>query len=532
MLDKLRTRFTPIVMLVAALTACAPTTPQTATNTGGSSPAATPAGPQLADKQTFVWGTPSISGLHPYLTLLASQRRFDMFDTLVGQDPTGAAEPAVATSWKSIDDTTWQFTTRTDLKFHDGTPATDQDILFSLTRAIDPQWKYGITARLLTIDSARIASPNVLEVKTKGPDPILLKRLATLSILPKAYLEKVGDADFALKPIGTGPYMMKDYKPSDTLVLTRVPEHPFRKGTLDEVTLRQIPEVSARIAGLKTGDLDFIDQGPVDQAKAMEAAGFKTIVLDKGNSQGYWMDTVINDGPQTAPTVNKLVRQALNYAIDKDSIAKNIYQGYTKVEQCQPIQPETFGFNPNLKPYPYDPAKAKQLLAQAGYPNGFKITIEGQAPTAETAAIHLFIQSELKDIGVDADVVKLTDTAVVRDKFYGVQPRGAIYYPSLANGPAMDADFAYVWFAGDKQTGGTRHYDNPQFNQIYDQSTKELDAQKRLALLQQLDSILCDDAPYLFTVQVAYLQFYNPKIDGLVSRFDRDPRLDLLKRLK
>src|SRR5689334_15535345 len=145
MLKQLRTRFTPAVLLVAALTACAPAstpTQTTTTNTGGNAPAATATGPQLADKQTFVWGTPSISGLHPYLTLLASQRRFDMFDTLVGQDPSGAAEPAVATSWKSIDSTTWQFTTRTDLKFHDGTPATDQDMLFSLTRAIDPQWKY------------------------------------------------------------------------------------------------------------------------------------------------------------------------------------------------------------------------------------------------------------------------------------------------------------------------------------------------------------------------------------------------------
>jgi peptide/nickel transport system substrate-binding protein len=326
--------------------------------------------------------------------------------------------------------------------------------------------------------------------------------------------------------------MMKEYRPSDTLVLSRVAEHPFRKGTLEEVTLRQIPEVSARVAGLKTGDLDFIDQAPVDQAKALEASGFKTIVLDRGSSQGYWMDTVINDGPQTAPTVNKLVRQALNYAIDKDAIVKNIYQGYTKVEQCQPIQPETFGFNPNLKPYPYDPAKAKQLLAQAGYPNGFKITIEGQAPTNEAAQIHLFVQAAFRDIGLDAEVIRLSDTAVIRDKFYGVQPRSPLYFPSLTNGPAMDADFAYVWFAGDKQTGGTRHFDNPEFNQIYDQSTKELNEQKRLELLQRLDAILCDEAPFLFTVQVAVLQSYNPKIDGLVARFDRDPRLDQLKRLK
>src|SRR3954466_12233593 len=115
MLNILRTPISPAVLLLAALTACAPAAPPTqttTTTTGGNAPAATPAGPQLADKQTFVWGTPSISGLHPYLTLLGSQRRFDLYDTLVAQTPSGAAEPAVATSWKTVDDNTWQLTVR------------------------------------------------------------------------------------------------------------------------------------------------------------------------------------------------------------------------------------------------------------------------------------------------------------------------------------------------------------------------------------------------------------------------------------
>src|SRR5262249_7152617 len=160
--------------------------------------------------------------------------------------------------------------------------------------------------------------------------------------------------------------------------------------------IKSVPDISARVAGLKTGELDMADTIPIDQADSLKNAGFQLIVRDSGVSAGYWVDSVIGKQPRTGPTADQRVRQAFNYALDKDLIAKTIYKGYTKPEQGQVLQPETVGFNPNLKPYPYDPAKAKALLAEAGYPNGFKISMASQQTSAELNAMNLLLQDSLK----------------------------------------------------------------------------------------------------------------------------------------
>jgi peptide/nickel transport system substrate-binding protein len=482
----------------------------------GSAPA--PAQQQLDANQTFVWASGTqMPTLHPFVTAAGTQRRYDIYDMLVSLSADGKPEPMIATEWKLLDDKTWQFKIRTDVKFHDGTPVTAEDVRFSYDTAKDPSRKYSITTRAKTFDKAEVVDATIVNIKTKDPDPIFLRRAALISILPKAYLEKVGDDEFGQKPIGSGPFKVKEFVHDDHLILTGVPEHAFRKPTLTQATIKYITDASARMNGMRTGDIDFVENWPIQSVKPASVAGLSLISITAGLSRGMWVDTVVKDKPTTAPTRDKRVRQAMNYALDKDAIVKNIYGGQTSVEQCQVIQPETFGYNPNLKAYLYDPAKAKQLLTEAGAV-GAKLRLEAQL-------------SQLNAVGFNVELVTLGDYAVFRDKFYGDQPRGEIFPPGLNNKPLMDADGALTWFSSD-QPLGARHYDNAEFDDLYHKSMVEMNEQKRLEYLQKALAVFCEDPPYLFTVQAVQTWAFTPKMIGFERRVDGEPRLDQLKRIK
>jgi peptide/nickel transport system substrate-binding protein len=407
---------------------------------------------------------------------------------------------------------------------------TVDDVIFSIKRAADPQYKYAVTSRLDVVKDAVKVDNQTMNVITTRPDGLFLKRMTIVSVLPEKYLTSVGDDVFGNKPIGTGPFKLVSFVPDQQIVVQAVPEHPFRKATgVTQVTIKSIPDVSARVAGLKTGDLDYADTIPVDQADALKAAGLKLVVLDSGASSGYWVDTVVGKDPKTGPIADKRVRQALNYAIDKDAIAKNIYKGYSKPEQGQVVQPETVGFNPNLKAYPYDPAKAKQLLADAGYPDGFKISLGLLQGSNEASATALFIQDQLRAIGVTLDIQTIGEYATFRDYFYGVRQRQDFFAPGLINTPALDADFALVWFCTCQSDPGRWHYNNPDFDKVYQASQVEVDPAKRLALLQQSMQIMYDDPPYLWTVVGTNIIAYNPKLQGVERRVaDKEQRYEKL----
>src|SRR5262249_3595735 len=137
---------------------------------------------------------------------------------------------------------------------------------------------------------------------------------------------------FGVAPIGSGPFKVKEWKPNDSLSLVAFDEHPFRKPILRELTIKYVPEASARVAGLKTGGLDQTNSIPLHQVDGLQALGMTINNSSAGASYGFSIDPVLNDKPIDAPTVNLKVRQAINYAVDKESIAKNVFRGQTKPE--------------------------------------------------------------------------------------------------------------------------------------------------------------------------------------------------------
>src|SRR5262245_23902368 len=229
--------------------ACQPTAPSPSGTTGGSSAPAPSSPPQEIKLKVAL--TSIQSTMDPMASIGNNPRRYGMYELLVGQDENGKLIPELSTEWKSLDPLTWQFKLTQGRKFSDGNPVTAEDVKFSFDRAINPDLKLGIIARAGTIDKTVIVDPQTVNISTKAPDPLILKRVALIDILEKAYVEKMPQADFALKGLGTGPYMQKEFVPNDHITMVPNPNHP-KQPFAKEVFIRQIPELSARVAGLRT----------------------------------------------------------------------------------------------------------------------------------------------------------------------------------------------------------------------------------------------------------------------------------------
>lgn len=456
--------------------------------------------------------------MDPMALTLASPRRWDVFDMLVRQSVTGDVEATgIADSWKTIDPTTWEFSLNPKFVFHDDTQVTAEDVKYSFERALDPAKKFPIAARTNTVKQVTVVDKTTVRFTTTAQDPILLRRVAAVPIFPKAYAEKVGDAEFGLKPIGSGPFKVKEYVPQDRLVLVPFDKHPRTKPAITEAQITQIPEASARVAGLRTGELDVITQLTPDNTAAVEAANATVVPFDIGASGGCRMS-----GVDDTPVKDTRVRQAINFAVDKDQIAKSVFGGLTKPEQGQVLQPGVFGYNPNVKPYPFDQAKAKQLLAEAGWVPGTKIGIEWLR-TAQRDQMVQIIQSQLKEVGVEIELKPITDATLSLGKLNGSVPREAISCGTISTTPSFDGDFALNWFWGQSTA---RWLKNAAYDEAYAASRTEMDPKKREALLQQAVAAMRDDPPYLFVVPNLDLAAVKKNVKNLtiLNQFEQDLR--------
>lgn len=513
-----------LLSLTVVATACAPATPAPA------APAPGPAAPVLADDQRFTIGASSIpSTLDPAVNIAGTVRRFEIFETLVilKEDGSGV-EPMLATDWRSVDATTWRFTLRRDSRFHDGTQLTANDVVYSWNRLKNPALRSPIPGYFPSIVDITAPDLSTIEVTTRTPDPVLVKRISMLAIVPRAYVERVGDQEFSNKPIGSGPFRLKEFRSEDRLVLSRWDEHPWRKPKLTEIVVRMIPDGTARFTGLRTGELDYASGLSIEHAELLRREGMG-LDLQGPAVAGALLDTWGVDGTNVGPIADRRVRQAINYAIDRETLAKTIYRGLS--EPAGYLIPAGInGHDPNLKPYTYDPARARQLLAQAGYPNGFTIDMEFIIASPETQPTVLYLQSQLKAVGIEVNLLPI-EIGVFREKIYKLRPIAPMYFGGLGAGPFVDGDWLLTWFWSDNKQFGKR-FNNPEFDRVYVQSVQEMDPQRREALMRQAAAILQEDPGWLGVVTTYGVSGYAKNLQGLKVRPDGIPFADTIYRVK
>ena len=315
-----------------------------------------------------------------------------IYDSLLRKDyATGGFKPELAESYKLVDDKTIDFELRRNVKFHNGQPMTADDVVYTLNLVSSKDYNARYQIAVEWIDRAEKLGDYSVRLHMKAPNPLALEMLAgNLPIYPKAYYSDVGSAGMGTKPIGTGPYKVVEVIPGSRYVFERFEDYyegsPKGKAQIKRMVMRILPEPNTEYAELINGGLDWIWRVPPDDARNLSRQPNIRVQNAEIMRYAYISLNPAVDGGKS-PLADVRVRRAINYATNRSAIVKALIGGASRVltTPCFPIQ---FGCTTDVASYDFDPAKAKLLLGEAGYPNGFKIELVVSAmPRIQAEAI-------------------------------------------------------------------------------------------------------------------------------------------------
>ena len=428
----------------------------------------------------------------------------NIYETLVARDPkTMELVPGLAESWKLVDPTTWEVKLRQGVKFHNGEPFDAEAAAFSINRIISPELNSQVASNFATIKEAKVIDANTIQVITTGPDPILPTRLYLLKIVPPKY---ASDPDFDTKPVGTGPYKFVEWVRDDHVDLEANTDYWGTKPTIGKVRIRPIKEEVTRLAALQAGEVDLV-RGLIPEYVSEVPKAVSTPGLEFP-----WLRLNTLVGPLT----EKRLRQAINYALNKDALAQSLYSGYAVPDEGQILTPGHFGYNPNVKAYPYDPEKAKALIQEAGYAGG-EIEFIGEAGRwLKDKELIEAVAQQLRDVGFNVKVNIVEWSQWLDLLFAGADKAPTIQFSAHSN-ELLDADRTLSSLF--HSTGSQTAYSNPEFDQLVDAARTETDTTKRADEYHQAVQIAHDDAAvgYLLNLKDVY---------GMTERVEWTPRAD------
>ena len=325
---------------------------------------------------------------HVAPTFTSSALHQHVFDTLVAMDPKLTIVPDLATAWRATGDTAWEFELRPEVRFSDGRALTAEDVAFSLARVNAVRHGAGTYAPYArAISGVTVLGPHRLRLETATPYPMLLLDVARLRIVSAAAAADAGTAEFnaGRAAIGTGPYRLVRWTPGERLELTRNPGYWRPAPVWENVTFRPIANDAARLAALLSGTVDLIDKVPMTDVARLRGQAQVTLFVHDGNRTMFLVPDTAREATPYAfdregrplernPLRDLRVRQALSLAINRAALTERAMDGLaTPANQAAPEG--MFGWSDRLPPARFDPAAARQLLAEAGYPNGFRLTL-------------------------------------------------------------------------------------------------------------------------------------------------------------
>jgi len=430
-----------------------------------------------------------------------------VYETLLWFDDKGNVIPWLAVEWEvSSDGLEYTFKLRKGVKFHDGVEFDAYAVKANFDRWINPTTRVPLRAHLGPINKTEIIDRYTVKVILKKPYAPFLRALANyLLICSPKVLEKFGNQTVT-EPVGTGPFVFKKWEKGKEIVLERFEDYWSEKPKVKKLVWKIIPEAGTREAALLAGDVDFVFRPPASDVKMLDENPNIKVLAPVTNRIIF---VAINP---RGPLANPKVRQALNYAIDKEAIIKNVLFGLGVIADS-PVPPHFFGYH-KMPLYEYNPEKAKQLLAEAGYPEGFKIVL--LHPTGrytQDKQVAEAIQAYLMDIGLDVELRTMDWPSFVRAI---VRPLEEKDYDMvlIGWGPGVaDAHFTlYPQFHSEQQTPhglGLAHYNNSLVDQLLEQAMCELNESVRKDLYRQAIETIWQDAPWIF--------LYTEKVPAAMS---------------
>ena len=421
----------------------------------------------------------------------------NIHDCLLDYDSELNVVPALAEKWENPDDLTWVFHLRKGVTFHDGTPFTAADVKFSIERC--KNWaKSGFKATVSQISSVDVIDDHTVKITTPSPFGILPRKLAQVMILSKKFVEEQGEEYISDHANGTGPYRLKEWVKGDHLTL-EANENYFRGvPRIKTVTLRPLTNDPTRTAALLSGEVHIIDDVPVRDVDRIKAdKGVEVVSRPSLRLIYLQMDHDRPDSPKVKsatgknPLMDVRVRKAIYLGIDEDAIVKHVMNDFA-VPASQFYPREVFGYDESVKRPAHDPQKAKELLKEAGYPDGFELTLDSPNDRyVNDEKIAQAVASSLAKIGLKVNV-----NAIPKKTFFPMTDRRETSF-FLIGWACGDGD-ASAYLDGiahsyDKDKGYGRYnrgrYSNPKVDELIEASSATLKQEERLKSMQEAQRI-------------------------------------------
>lgn len=458
--------------------------------------------------------------LDPVLTMDATTIRIlrHLYDALFFRDRNMRVIPELAESYEFVNDVTWIIKLRKGIKFHNGEPFNAEAVKFTIDFVLDPANR-AITRTLIDrIDRVEIMDDYTVKIITKAPFITLLENLIEVFIAPPKLVKEKGMAYLTDHPVGTGAYKLESWSKDREIRLAKNEQYFKGVPPIDKVVFRIIPEVGPRVSALVVGEVDIIPDVPPHLIQQVKNSG---VALVKG-VPGRRIIFIALDNVNEGPMKDVRVRQAMNYGVDVDEIIRTVMEGYA-TRTPGPLTPINKSFDPSLKPYPYDPEKAKKLLKEAGYSSGLNLTFHG--PQGRYLKDKEFVQAiaaQLGKIGVNVKVKFYewgTYLQALRSRPLPNGKHGGVLSDMHVNGRSdreLEGGTMYAWF---KSGASWVSFSDPEIDKALDEVMPILNPLKRAEALNKLQPKIQQAAPWIFLWE-------QHDLYGVSNRLDWEPRAD------
>jgi peptide/nickel transport system substrate-binding protein len=440
----------------------------------------------------------------------------NLYDTLLQRDANIKIEPLLAESYRLINDLTWEFKLRKGVKFHNGEDFNAAAVKFNLERLADPKNKLRQVFLVGVLDRVDIVDDYTVRVITKKPYPILDAQLCIYGgmIAPK-YLQEKGPVHVATNPVGTGPYKFVRWVKDDHILLEANPNYWRGAPKIKKVIWRPIPEATTRVAALQTQEADIIVNIPPHLMKLMDWKG-RSYVSKAPSVRVIYMAF---DTTKGGPVGDKRVRQAFAQGIDMQSIIKKVLDG-NGVILGTPFTDKHFGYDPEVKPYAYNPEKAKKLLSEAGFAKGFDFVLNSpNGRYLNDKEVAEAVVGDLRKIGINA-TVKTHEWGTYMNMMYGHTAAPA-YMLGWGN-TSFDADYTISPLMRTGQA--LSNFSDPKLDALIDQGGTTMDKKKRQKIYADASRVIKEEVPWAWAYQQIDIYGVNERV---VWKARTDERLEV-----
>ncbi|MBM4331796.1 MAG: ABC transporter substrate-binding protein [Deltaproteobacteria bacterium] len=448
---------------------------------------------------------PTTMDPHNHMETPAWNVHIQLFDTLLQRTPDIKRENLLAESHRLVNDKTWEFKVRKGVKFHNGEDLKAENFKFTFERMADPKLKLRQTVFQGVIERVEVMDDYTFRIHTKDPYPVMEAILCIYGQpLPLKYFQEKGPAHFALNPVGTGPYKFVRWIKDDHILLEANEQYFRGAPKIKRVMIRPIPEATTRVAALQTQEADIVVNIPPHLMRLMNWKG-RSFVSTVPSVRVIF---VAFDTTKGGPVADKRVRQAIAMGADLKTNIKKVLDG-NGVVLGSPFTEKHFGYDPAIKPYEYNPEKAKQLLAEAGYAKGFDLVLNSPSgrylndkEMAEATA------GDLRKIGINA-TVKTHEWGTYMNMMYG-RTAAPAYLLGWGN-TSFDADFTISPLMRTGKLLSAVSF--PKLDELIDQGISTMDQKKRLKIYSDAAKIIREEVPWAWTYQQVDIYGVNERLN-------------------